>query len=160
MTTKPFRYSESPRLRTFDYKGHFAYHVTIVTAERQAVLLEDAHEVVRTLRFAAEATAFNVLVYAIMPDHLHVLVSGKSSDSNLVRFVQRFKQLTGYEFKQRHGRSLWQRSYHDHVLRRSEEVADTARYILGNPVEAGIAERWEDWPHCGGELLDDTTVGQ
>jgi REP element-mobilizing transposase RayT len=156
MSAPARRFSESPRLRSFDYRGNHAYHLTIVTADRRPVLLDNAELLRLALVDASAATAFDVLVFSMMPDHLHILAAGTSPDSNLVRFVQRFKQLTGYAFKQRAGTPLWQRSYNDHVLRRAEDVRDVGKYILENPVRAGFTQGWEDWPYSGGSLIEDS----
>ncbi len=78
-----------------------------------------------------------------MPNHVHILVCGAES-SSLVRFVQHFKQATGYRQP-----NLWQRSYYDHVVRYEEAIDDVARYIWDNPVEAGLAEHPADYPHSG-----------
>jgi hypothetical protein len=34
----------------------------------------------------------------------------------------------------------------DHRLRRDESLDEKARYILANPVRAGLVKREEDWP--------------
>jgi hypothetical protein len=42
---------------------------------------------------------------------------------------------------------LWQRGFHDRCLTRTDEtLADVARYIVKNPVRAGLVQRAEDWP--------------
>jgi hypothetical protein len=53
-------------------------------------------------------------------------------------FAHHFKTLTGFRYKKAIGRSLWQISYHDRVLRRDEEIHDVAAYIWHNPVRAGL----------------------
>ena len=100
------------------------------------------------LFLVAEQLGFDVLAYCFMPDHLHLLLQG-SPDSKLVAFMQRFKQVTGYEFKRREGRPLWQRSYYDHVLRKDEDKRKLAEYIWYNPVRAGLAANPDEYPLSG-----------
>jgi putative transposase len=103
----------------------------------------------------AEETNFEILAYCFMPDHIHLLVQGTAESSRLDRFMQRFKQLTGYHYKQRAGRQLWRRSYHDRVLRRDEDVHSAADYIWHNPVRAGLAASREEYLFSGpGRFLD------
>ncbi len=108
-----------------------------------------------------------------MPDHLHLLVSTEDDSNDLVRFVKAYKQKTGYWFRNRNAAgglkaspttanrhaagglkaspttaSLWQRSYHDHVLRRDEDVEQVVGYIMDNPVRAGLVETFNAFPHC------------
>jgi hypothetical protein len=44
---------------------------------------------------------------------------------------------------------LWQRYGYEHVLRNDEATMSVARYILENPVRAGLVARVEDYPFAG-----------
>jgi hypothetical protein len=48
-----------------------------------------------------------------------------------------------------YGQKLWQRYGHDYVLRDSEQTGDVIRYILENPVKAGLCARAHDYPFAG-----------
>ena len=140
----------SPRLSTFSYQGPYAYMVTLNTHRRarsfrrKDLVLLCQEEPVK----AAERHRFVILAYCFMPDHLHLLLQG-TQESRLIPFVQRFKQTTGYRFKQRTGRMLWQRSFYDHVLRGEEDIGDVAEYIWSNPVRADLVVNRDDYPHWG-----------
>ena len=41
---------------------------------------------------------------------------------------------------------LWQRGYHDRALRRDEDLKAAARYIVMNPLRAGLVKRPGDYP--------------
>jgi REP element-mobilizing transposase RayT len=73
-----------------------------------------------------------------MPDHLHLLVAGTTPAADAREFIRRFKQRSSFSWKHQGGATLWQRSYYDRVLRRDEDVISVARYILANPVRAGL----------------------
>lgn len=143
-----------PRLDGFDYVGRHTYHLVTVTRRRQPFLVgTDGAMVVERLLESAAATAFDVLVYCVMPDHAHVLAQGVADGANAVRFIQRFKQATGHEFLRSHGERLWQQSFFDRALRKSEDAFAVGTYILENPVRAGFVERAEAWPLAGGSLV-------
>jgi REP element-mobilizing transposase RayT len=89
-----------------------------------------------------------------MPEHLHMLVQGQEDSSNLVRFVQRYKQLTAYEYKQRTASKLWQDSYFDRVLRSDEPLVTVAEHIFNNPVSAGLVETATLYSLSGGEYFN------
>ena len=89
-----------------------------------------------------------------MPDHVHVLVLGRSDSANLLSFVQRFKQLTGFDFRRATRRRLWQQSFYDRVLRVDEDLAHVAAYIFGNPVRAGLAGSDAEYALSGGEYFE------
>jgi putative transposase len=141
----------SPRAKGFDYRGGYRYHVTFVTHERREHLVEPAHAnmVIAALLGAASATEFEIDAYCAMPDHVHVLIRGESAACSLHAFAHRFKQATGFAFKRATGEQLWQRSYHDHVLRPDEPSLPHAEYILLNPVAAGLVRNEVDWPFSG-----------
>jgi len=149
----------SPRLQSFDYTGPYAYSITINTDGSRPNF-----DNVRFLGFCVEAlheraalNAFEVLAYCFMPNHVHLRVAGLTETSRLKPFIQQFKQITGYAFKQEHGVSLWHRSYYDHVLRKEEDIHAVAAYIWGNPVRAGLVQSAEEYPHSGlsERLLDE-----
>jgi REP element-mobilizing transposase RayT len=89
-----------------------------------------------------------------MPDHLHLLVMGTRPDAHLPRFVNIAKQHSGYEFAKATGSRLWDTGYYDRVLRDSEATEAVARYILSNPVRAGLVTSVADYPFLGSSIVD------
>jgi putative transposase len=45
------------------------------------------------------------------------------------------------------GYPVWQRGFHDHALRKEEDIVSVARYIVANPVRDGLVRRIGDYPH-------------
>ena len=84
-----------------------------------------------------------------MPDHLHLLIEGKSADSDAKQLIAHAKQYSGFYYKQARGSKLWQRYGFEHVLRDEELTLVVAKYILENPVPAGLVKRVEDYPFVG-----------
>ena len=50
------------------------------------------------------------------------------------------------------GRRLWQRYGFEHVVRDEETTLVVARYIVENPLRAGLVRRVEDYPFVGSEV--------
>ena len=145
----PFKLA--PRLSAFDYIGCHQYFLTICTRDRTRVFMDDdavAGVVLELLR-TSDAQHFSVIAYCLMPDHIHVLAEGTEPAADFRQFVRSFKQQSSFQWKRRTGRPLWQRSYFEHVLRSDEDTVGLARYILENPVRAGLAARPEDYPYLG-----------
>ena len=44
---------------------------------------------------------------------------------------------------------VWQDGYYERVLRTYESMDTLIRYILDNPVRAGLVQKAEDFPHSG-----------
>ncbi|MCP4636716.1 MAG: transposase [Methyloversatilis sp.] len=120
------------------------YMVTTTTIRRAPIFrdLTAARCVVRTLAAAVERGELDLLAYVLMPDHLHCLLTLTGSLS-LHALMQQVKSVSAH----RCGRQLWQAGYHDHALRDEDSLINFARYIVANPVRAGLADRVGDYPH-------------
>jgi putative transposase len=114
----------SPRLQGFDYIGPYAYSITINTDDARPYFRDDrfVRLCIKALHDKATVNAFEVLAYCFMPNHVHLLAEGLAEYSRLQPFMQQFKQVAGFAFKQERGVSLWHRSYHDRVLRKDEDL--------------------------------------
>ena len=84
-----------------------------------------------------------------MPDHLHLLAAGSRPDSDCRRFITRAKQFSGFHYQKEFGERLWQRYGYEHVLRADEDTFRVARYILENPIRAGLVQSVSDYPYVG-----------
>jgi REP element-mobilizing transposase RayT len=84
-----------------------------------------------------------------MPDHAHVLVTGETPEASLSDLVRLWKQVTGYRWHARQGQRLWQPGYFERVLRNDEPSLSVARYIIENPVRAGLARSAASYPLAG-----------
>jgi putative transposase len=151
------KYRDSPRLKTFAYRGRFAYFVTSVTRGRRRWFSEPrtAEAVVATLLKSCERHEFRVIAYCVMPDHIHALVLGENDGSNLKKMMRLFKQTSSFQFHAETGELLWRISYHDRVLRGEEAVEDIARYIWANPLRAGLVSDFRSYPYSGPQPLSD-----
>jgi hypothetical protein len=43
--------------------------------------------------------------------------------------------------------ALWQPGFHDHAVRAEEDLRALARYVIQNPVRAGLATSVRQYPH-------------
>ena len=146
--------SRPPRLAGFPYIGQYCYFLTFCTLARAPVLREPpiAELVVAQIRRTARARSFAITAYCVMPDHVHLLLEGRSTSADVRGFVKQLKQGTGQRFAHQRGRSLWQEGYYDRVLRPTESAAMVARYIIENPVRAGLVTSALDYPYSGSDL--------
>ena len=112
------------------------------------------HQVMMDLSRTAHDECFSVIAYCFMPDHLHLLAAGTHPAADFRQFMRIFKQRSAYRWKQQQGTALWQRSYFDRVLRSEEDTVRVARYLLENPIRAGLATRPEDYPYLGSMTVD------
>jgi REP-associated tyrosine transposase len=113
-----------------------------------------AEECVLQLQQSAKRHDFVNVAHCFMPDHVHILVCGVSLQADLPAFMTHFKKITGFNYSQRFKRRLWQPGYHDRILRDDESTEGVARYILENPVRAGLARQIGKYPNAGSDLYD------
>jgi putative transposase len=109
---------------------------------------EDRHKCFSDLEFGRRACTqllrtaadwwVEVIAYCFMPDHLHVLVEAKSEDANSRKWADIFRQVSGFHFRRERGHRLWQDGDYDHILRKEDDVRAVAKYIVLNPVRAGL----------------------
>jgi REP element-mobilizing transposase RayT len=76
-------------------------------------------------------------------------VEGRDENADLKAFITRMKQYTGFYFKKTFGRQLWQRYGYEHVIHHDEPTRAIIRYILENPIRAGLARTVADYRFIG-----------
>jgi REP-associated tyrosine transposase len=126
------------------------YLVTTVTHKRQP-LFHDFHTgriVVDSLRQLEQRYRVGSMAFVVMPDHLHWLFS-LGDTFNLSQVIGNLKRCSAYRINRRCGRAgmpVWQRGFHDYALRKDEDIFHVARYIVANPLRAGLVSRIGDYP--------------
>ncbi len=129
--------------------GH-VYFITTVTVHRRPFFrdLRSARTVVDGMRQRHAAGDVSSLAWVIMPDHVHWLFQ-LGEEAELSTVIGRFKGQTAREINRLRGTNgrIWQPAFHDHALRREEDVREIARYIVANPLRAGLVSRLGDYSH-------------
>jgi putative transposase len=143
------------RLEAFDYLGLHRYFLTFCTIERKPRFIDQESVDLVLLQFerAAEEQRFALIAYCFMPDHAHLLVGAQAQDSDARRFIGAAKQYSGFYFKQRFGVPLWQRYGFERTLRHDEPTLNVVRYVIENPVRAGLVRKVEDYPFAGSRVF-------
>ncbi|MGA6098614.1 REP-associated tyrosine transposase [Stutzerimonas marianensis] len=128
--------------------GH-VYLITAVT-ERRARLFTDpmlARLLVSEMRRLDDERYVESLAWVVMPDHVHWLIELNSMP--LPAVIQRLKSRSAIAINRITGETgtrIWQRGFHDRALRQEEDVIATARYVVANPLRAGLVDRIGDYP--------------
>jgi putative transposase len=102
-----------------------------------------AQSILNSVKFYHEKERWFIMVFPLMPNHLHMPVSFYS-DQEMSRVIGEWKH-----FHVRKNQVQWQEGYFDHRLRddeRGEQLSMKVDYIRANPVAAGLCTRSEDWP--------------
>lgn len=78
--------------------------------------------------------------YVIMPNHIHLIIflhgtmKASSPTKNIETIIRSFKTMVTREI----GNTIWQRSYHDHIIRGDRDYDEIWEYIDTNPL------KWKD----------------
>ena len=82
-----------------------------------------------------------------MPDHAHWLVelAGSESLSNTIGALKKAIATPVNVSRGCVGQTLWQAGFHDRALRKEDDVVVVARYIVANPIRAGLVTRVGDY---------------
>ena len=139
----------SHRLRLGRYaEANRIYLLTANTLDRVPVFKDFflGRLVVDQFRHAQNQGWANSLAWVVMPDHFHWLI--ELQQGSLSELMQKTKSLSTRAVNMSTGRrgSLWQQGYHDRALRREADLVQLGRYVVTNPLRAGLVARYGDYP--------------
>ena len=95
---------------------------------------------------------YDLLAYCIMPNHNHLvftpLLDESGSYYSLSSIMQSLKGFTAYKANQLLNRkgAFWQDESYDHAVRDQAELERIIKYVVLNPVKAGLVQDWHEWP--------------
>ncbi|MFM8900052.1 MAG: transposase [Burkholderiales bacterium] len=124
------------------------YHVTSGGDRREPIYLsdDDREDWLAVLAQVCERFNWVVHAYCQMTNHYHLLV--ETVDGNL---AQGMRQLNGeytQRFNRRHGvvGHLFQGRYKAILVQKEAYLLELSRYVVLNPLRAGMVELLDDWP--------------
>lgn len=142
-----------PRGPRLDAPG-ILHHVMARGIEKTLVFRtgDDREDFIRRIAEQVERTGLEILAWAILPNHAHLLVrTGHRPLASVMRRV-----LTGYAgtFNRRHKRHghLFQNRYKSIVVEEEPYLLELTRYIHLNPIRAGLVtdlKALDRYPWCG-----------
>lgn len=151
------------RLPGYDYSTANAYFITICTQDRknlfwqtvgatigrpQEALLTRSGQVVDHCinLISSHYPAVTVDQYAIMPNHIHLLIQIHTDDSGRPMAAPTvsvlINQLKG-AISKRIGKSIWQKGFYDHIIRDENDYQGAWQYILGNSMKLAEKHGWD-----------------
>jgi len=109
---------------------------------------------------------YDLVAYSILPNHVHAVFiplfkrpvirssprpgssGGGQAYHSLASIMHSLKGYTANRCNRLLGRAgqFWEHESYDHNIRDEAEESRIIEYVLGNPVRAGLAKTWEEWP--------------
>lgn len=136
---------KSPRIPGYDYSTANYYFITICTHEKQCIfgnpgelnwmgkcaeecllIISDYHHNIRLDK------------YVVMPNHIHAIfdVQDKGIKTDLTVIIGQYKMSVSKRIRaEKPGFQVWQRSFHDHVIRNQKSYEQIWQYIENNPLK-------------------------
>ena len=139
------QYAHQKNLRKGRYSSdNQIYHITTTTLNRAPIFKDfsTARLMMHILKKSDELNNTITLALVIMPDHIHWLFQLHQKQA-LSKLIQSIKSISARAY----GKPIWQAGYYDHAIRKDEDIVNIARYIIANPLRAGLVKRVGDYPH-------------
>ena len=155
---------QSIRLPGYDYAQPGAYFITVCTYHRIHLFGEIANDIVRLSEFGHLVQAVwddlpnhyaHVVTdaFVIMPNHIHGIIvldppigaglkpAPTKGNHGLTEIVRGLKTFSARHINKRRnttGTHIWQRGYHEHIIRNDGSIDRIREYIVNNPMKWGI----------------------
>jgi len=135
------------RLLEYDYSKHGAYFITICTIDkvcifgkiadedkstRPQIILSETGQIVKNtiIQFMTKYEGICIDKHVVMPNHIHLIISINGENAPTISII--IKQFKEHITKQI-GKSVWQKSFYDHVIRDQKDYDKIWKYIDTNP---------------------------
>jgi len=130
-----------------EYAGGL-YHITSRGDGREDIYLTNADRkaFIRLLGEVCKRFGWFCYAYCLMGNHYHLFI--ETSDANLSRGMRQLNGVYTQRFNRRHGRCghVFQGRYKAIVVQKEAYLLELCRYVVLNPVRAGIVSDVADWP--------------
>ena len=124
------------------------WHVTARGNERGDVFRDDVdrREFLSVLGRTVTIYGWRLHAYVLMGNHYHLLL--ETPEPTLSRGMRDLNGVTTQRFNRRHGRTghLFEGRFKAILVEREAHLLEVARYIVLNPVRAGVARSAAAWP--------------
>jgi putative transposase len=123
------------------------YHVSARGNEQKLIFADDVDcdSFLRVLALVVERYHVLCHAYCLMNNHYHLLL--ETPDSNLSHAMRQLNGVYSQRFNRRHGRTghLLGGRFHAVVVHRDAHLREVSRYIVLNPVRAGLVDDPAEW---------------
>lgn len=144
------------------YLKNHPVSITIVTFNRNPILIKNIHLLRESFKFAKTRHEFEIFASVILPDHLHLILDTQNDTkySSIISSVKSYfsrnideqeilevqSKLTESKIKKRE-KGVWQRRFYEHTIRDEKDLHNHLNYIHYNPVKHGYSQNVTDWKY-------------
>jgi REP element-mobilizing transposase RayT len=122
----------------------FVYHITFSTHNRQPLInFKRGCQIAQKFHTYFAVKDDSLLCWVLMPDHVHLLID-LGPNSTLEQIVRSLKSSTSRLFRDE--KPFWQTGYFDRAMRKEDDLEAVSRYIVANPIRAGLTQSVKEYP--------------
>ena len=140
--TEKYPVRKKNRLQGYDYSSENYYFITICSHEKQCIFGSPekkslfgsiAEQAVQKME--QHYPDITVDKYEVMPNHVHFILYCSGNKSNVASVIGSYKSYVSREIH-RYDPScqVWQKSFHDHIIRNEKSYQNIWLYIENNPI--------------------------
>ena len=140
-----------PRLLNVDYTQKRTYFVTFCVARRREEFANprNASLACACISQMRDEGHFWLYAYAVMPDHVHLVLRLRGDGLSLSRVVAKLRSAISRAIRSHRTDFAWQRGFYEWIVRTERDCHETIEYVLRNPIRAGLVHGDERYPYSG-----------
>lgn len=142
---------KSTRIPGYDYSTENYYFITVCTDNKKCIFgqpeqLNEAGKIAQECIENIEGIFQGVRVdnYVVMPNHIHCIIALEGADQGMIHpsvstVIGQYKMTVTKKIRQLYpNMKVWQRSFHDHIIRSQKSYEKIWNYVEYN------AEKWKE----------------
>jgi REP element-mobilizing transposase RayT len=143
-------FSQIKKLTDIQQKRLFAKYDSLLDSNEMGInylTIQTIAEIVKATIEYFNYKEYKVICYSIMPNHVHLvfeLIDGNKGISKIMQSIKRYSARKANIVLNRCGQ-FWQDESYDRLIRNEQELYNIVKYVLMNPVKAGLVDDWEKW---------------
>lgn len=134
------------------FKNHFLQYDSFLDGflEEFAVLNKpECADIIKNCLHYPDGKEYKLVCYTIMPNHFHLVFELLEKNKGISKIMQSIKGISAIRINKLFNKTgkFWQDESYDRLIRDDIEFYFVVRYVLLNPVKAGLVDDWKNWEH-------------
>lgn len=147
-----------PNYKRYYLENRYVF-ITVVTYNRKPILVENINLLRECFKKTLKTFDFEIFAAVILPNHFHLIIKPQNIKefSKIIGLIKKYfshaineeyndKNISESRMK-RGEKGIWQRRFHEHLIRDEKDLFTRLDYIHYNPVKHGYTQNVKDWEH-------------
>jgi REP element-mobilizing transposase RayT len=142
-----------------EFQNHFrSYDITLHENKSSVHYLGKKNaRVLSEIIHSLDGKEYDLIAFTILSNHFHLVIRLLKDNSGISKIMQLIKGRSAYLINKSMNRvgKFWQIESYDRWIRDEKELYFVIKYILENPIKAGLVDVWYKWDFsfCKKEFL-------